>query len=270
MRRFSCVPMLLVCLAGAASGGQDRVRLRLVSGAPVIDEVYVNGTGPFSFIIDTGAERSIISEELARQVGLQAVFRAPSVTQTNEIIRDGFVAARVRIRGMESRDEEFLAGSFAAVRQLDRRIQGILGQTFLSKLDYLIDFRRKAVTFGITTPRGGVKAPFAIAHGCMVTPTNHGQLTLDSGASTLVLYDGNEVRWKKEVSIATNEGQARVRYGALQVLRVAGQEFRNVETLAAGRPKERETGSDGLLPANLFRSVYVSNSGGYVVFNGGQ
>jgi hypothetical protein len=78
------------------------------------------------------------------------------------------------------------------------------------------------------------------------------------------------VRWKKEVSIATNEGQARVRYGALRLLRVARQEFRNVETLAAGRPQAEETGSDGLLPANLFRSVYVSNSGGYVVFNGEQ
>jgi hypothetical protein len=166
--------------------------------------------------------------------------------------------------------KSFWPGRLRRLRQLDRRIQGTLGQTFLSKRDYLIDFRRKTVTFGVTTPRGGVKAPFAIANGCMVTLTNHGQLTLDSGASTLVLYDGNELQWKKEVSIATNEGQARVRYGALRVLRVSGQEFRNVETLAAGRHREEETGSDGLLPANLFRSVYVSNSGGYVVFNGEQ
>jgi hypothetical protein len=58
MRHFSCVAVVMAFAffaARAAPGdGQDTVRLRLVSGAPVIDEVYVNGSGPFSFIIDTG------------------------------------------------------------------------------------------------------------------------------------------------------------------------------------------------------------------------
>jgi hypothetical protein len=34
-------------------------------------DTYVNGKGPFSFVVDTGADRSVIAEDLAKQLGLR-------------------------------------------------------------------------------------------------------------------------------------------------------------------------------------------------------
>ena len=45
--------------------GQDRARRMTVP-------VEVNGSGPFDFVIDTGAERTMITHELARDLGLEA------------------------------------------------------------------------------------------------------------------------------------------------------------------------------------------------------
>ena len=269
--RRSFVSLLLagaVCLlAGNPVWAAKPLKLRLLGGVPVVDGVYLDGHGPYRFVLDTGAQRSRISASLADALGWKTAFRTKAVTQTHTVMRDGYRASHVQLGEIETTDEEFVAASFADIQELDPKIQGFLGQSFLSKLDYLIDFRHKKLKFGSATFRAGVKTAFDLSHGCMVTPTSHGQLTLDSGATTVVLYDPGEVVWKGSLSLFTTEGQAVVRRGELPSLRVAGQEFRKVDTAASGRGKYDATDSDGLLPASLFSSLYVSNSGGYVVFN---
>ena len=246
------------------------LKLRLLGGVPVVDGVYLDGHGPYRFVLDTGAQRSRISASLAAALGWKPAFQTKAVTQTHAVMRDGFRASHVRLGEIEATDEEFVAASFTDIQELDPNIQGFLGQSFLSKLDYLIDFRHKKVQFGSATFREGVKTAFELSHGCMVTSTSQGQLTLDSGATTVVLYDPGEVVWKGNLSVFTTEGQATVRRGELPSLLVAGREFRNVDTAASARRKYDATDSNGLLPASLFRSLYVSNSGGYVVFDPAQ
>ena len=261
------VAAVLCLLAGNLVWAAKPLKLRLLGNVPVVDGVYLDGHGPYRFVLDTGAQRSRISATLAASLGWTMAFRTRAVTQTHSVMRDGFRASHVRLGEIETTDEEFVAASFADIQKLDPNIEGFLGQSFLGKLDYLIDFRHKQLKFGSATFRGGVKTAFDLSHGCMVTPTSHGQLTLDSGATTVVLYDPGEVVWKGSLSLFTTEGQAIVRRGELPRLRVAGQEFRKVDTAASGRGKYDATDSDGLLPASLFSSLYVSNSGGYVVFN---
>lgn len=53
---------------GAVSGPVDRGR-----GGRMVAPMMVNGTGPFRFIVDTGANRSAISQALADRLGLTAV-----------------------------------------------------------------------------------------------------------------------------------------------------------------------------------------------------
>ena len=266
------ISMWLLCLAGAgvaeaASGVARPVKFRLLAGTPVVDGVYLNGRGPYRFLIDTGSQRSRISQKLAEELEWKASFRTRIITQTDEKMRDGFRVESVRLGDVETANDEFVAASLGAIQELDPAIRGFLGQSFLRKLDYLIDYRHKELKFGTATVRGGVKASFGLSHGCMVTETSQGQLTLDSGATTVVLYDASDVQWKGQLAVHTTEGEARVRFGELRSLRVAGQEFRNVEAAESARRKFDATDTDGLLPARLFSSLYVSNSGGYVVFN---
>jgi predicted aspartyl protease len=53
---------------GVASGPVDRAR-----GGRMVAPMMVNGTGPFRFIVDTGANRSAISQALADRLGLAAI-----------------------------------------------------------------------------------------------------------------------------------------------------------------------------------------------------
>ena len=243
------------------------LKIHMLAGAPVVDGIYLDGHGPYRFVVDTGAQRSRISAALAASLNWVPAFETRVITQSHAVMRDGYRVRNVRLGPVETSDEEFVAASFAAIQELDPQIQGFLGQSFLSKVDYLIDFRRRQLRFGSTAVRGGVKTAFELSHGCMVTPTSQGQLTLDSGAATVVLYDPSDGKWKGRLSVHSTEGRSTVRYGELRKLRVAGREFRNVDAAASARRKFDETDSDGLLPASLFDSLYVSNSGGYVVFN---
>jgi len=38
-------------------------------------DTFVNEKGPYNFVVDTGADRSVISEELAKELGLRSASR---------------------------------------------------------------------------------------------------------------------------------------------------------------------------------------------------
>src|SRR5262249_19282127 len=131
------------------------LRIRILAGAPVVDGVFIDGQGPFRFVLDTGAQSSMISTALAEKLGMKAVFRTVTVTQTGQVIRNAYKAQMVRIGETETSDELFVAASFDAVHKLDTAVQGTLGQSLLTKMDYLLDFRRKQFTIGANGVQGG-------------------------------------------------------------------------------------------------------------------
>lgn len=60
-------------VAGASEQTSEAGATRLDRGGRVIAPVMVNGQGPFRFIVDTGANRSAVSSDLARALGLSEV-----------------------------------------------------------------------------------------------------------------------------------------------------------------------------------------------------
>jgi hypothetical protein len=90
---------------------------------PVIDarggivvSVRIGNAGSFDFMLDTGASSSIISDDLARQIGAPIVARG-------EVVRSA---------GTELREAARLAA-------LGRHVRGLLGQDFLSAFNYTLD-----------------------------------------------------------------------------------------------------------------------------------
>jgi hypothetical protein len=93
-------------------------------------------------------------------------------------------------------------------------------------------------------------------------PTNHGRLILDSGIDKMVLYKtlhGGTTR----VPIQTAAGAGLASAEQPQRLRIQGCGIREVDTVSIPRPDG--VVEDGLLPLNVFRAVYVSNSEKFVV-----
>lgn len=63
----ACTPLPAIPFAEGRSG---RVNLNLDPAGRLVAPVFVNGAGPFPFIVDTGANRSVVSSQLALALGM--------------------------------------------------------------------------------------------------------------------------------------------------------------------------------------------------------
>jgi hypothetical protein len=158
-------------------------------------------------------------------------------------------------------EQSFLFAGMDAVHGLSSDIQGILGQAFLSRFDYLIDLRGRRLAFG-KRDAAGKKTAFQTLRGRTLVTTSLGDLILDSGTGQLVLF--------REARASDGQSYMRTLTGSGLVgltqsrLAINGQNVWTGQAVAI--PKREDSGVAGLLPIRLFRSVYVCNSEGYLVF----
>ena len=70
MRRiWSLLALLLLCCPADATSPAEQP-YRIASYGRLVTEVYVNGQGPFTFLIDTASSRSLIFEHVRQKLGL--------------------------------------------------------------------------------------------------------------------------------------------------------------------------------------------------------
>jgi predicted aspartyl protease len=112
--------------------------------------VHVEGHGPFRFMIDTGAQRTVLSTGLARQLGLEA---GPQIRVIG-IVQD----AQVPSARVGNLDLGPISLSRMQVPLLDRAhmgADGIIGTDTLQDQRVLLDFGRELMTLGDADADGG-------------------------------------------------------------------------------------------------------------------
>ncbi len=149
------------------------------------------------------------------------------------------------------------------MQQLASDIQGVLGEEFFSHFDYLLDLQHKRLEFGMVDAPG-TRAELRSTHGLPAVPTSLGVLLLDSGAGQLVLFGVDAGR--AEHRVGTVSGSAAVSLVSGKQLVIAGREIHYGQAIAVPGQKEN-VDATGLLPAGLFKAVYVCNSEGYVILD---
>lgn len=253
----------LLCCTGQSQTVQPTLKLSMISGVPVVDGVYLNGQGPFRFLLDTGNESNQVDELLASRLRLASTFSTEVDTPGGSLQVGGTVVNRMSLGPVEAHRQEFLLmnTSGGALRAIAKDVVGILGQSFLRNFDYMLDLRHHRIVFGEQASIG-TRVPFRLVHGCMMVPSNLGDLMLDSGTDTFLLFHASPL--PANASIVTTSGRAPVGVGRAPALRIGGREYNPTE--ASYRPLAGAPAA-GLLPASLFNTIYVSNSRGYVVFN---
>ncbi len=199
----------------------------------VVAPVSINGQGPFRFIVDTGANRSVVSDELALSLGL-----APNGSADVHSVHGVTVAPLVNVQNLRYGDVSLNA---AALPMLSGRVlageQGLLGVDGMSGRRLRMDFERNCIEIvqssqarrlrGWSTIRGEMR----FGHLVVIRGSVNGirvRLLLDTGSDSslanVALRDALHARVRRraraEETIAYTAGQTIVLENAVLVPRM--------------------------------------------------
>jgi len=274
--------------AGAASPAlaPDAVHFKLHGDYLVVLPVMVNGAGPYSFLLDTGAAATVIDPDLQRQLDAPPAGKS-TVAWLSGVQHDQCVRLnKVQLGPAAVAGLEVLVDTMGDVKKLLPGIRGVLGEDFLKYFDVLIDYQKRSLYFGEMTP-DGPQYSFEKAGAYHGIPT-HNRLLLkvgfpDAGKEDVVLQL-DTAAWVTELFPASDivlpsaSESSSTRANAMAVQTANEAAFYRQATLRIGPTELRGLSvaesrenvmSDavGLLPTAIFRRVYISHSGGFVILN---
>jgi hypothetical protein len=264
--RSFLLPALLCAIllpsAAVAQTAQANIPLKVITGKAVVDGVYLNGHGPYRFLLDTGSQSNHVDSSLARKLGLAATLQFDLQTPSGGSPVRGGRVSKVTLGQAEANDQEFLFTRFDDLSNLPSDIRGILGQEFLAHFDYILDFQHHRLMFGDASAKGE-HTGFRRIFGRMAVSTSLGDLILDSGAEMLFLFRESTRAASAQV-IGASGARVDVSYETAPEIRIGDRRYRPAEAEYHPVPAAEEA---GLLPANLFHAIFICNSKQYVVFD---
>ncbi len=281
---FAIRVALFYCIAAGVCHSiraQSEIHFRQVHDTLVVVSMMANGDGPFDFVLDTGADTTVVDPSLASKLSLVPLSHAQrtSLVGVQALTVSSLTTLATGPAHVESLP--VLVQDLAELRKMDAHIQGIAGQDFLSHFNYLLDYRKHVVRIELASEiresvEGSPVPMEAIEHRMIVVSDAQSRgraklrLLLDSGANSVVLLRGasqalNIPVQENGVELTSN-GQVGLQVGRVHMLTVGSHQFRDIAVaLTTVQPRERI--GDGLLPTALFQSLYVNNREGFVVFN---
>ena len=173
-----------------APQGEISIAATLSDGGRMLAPVTIGGAGPYPFIVDTAAERSVIARELADTLGLRAAARMPllSMTSTRAV-------GTVQVPGLA-----FLPGETHDVRAFavdgkDVGASGVLGIDALRGQRVVLDFETRTLRVGPAPRRDEAFAPDEIV---VRARRRFGQLVLadcniDGAPVDVIIDSGSEI-----------------------------------------------------------------------------
>ena len=259
---FQILIFSLIVSASTLSGG---VKLQVRDGRPLVDGVYVNGHGPYRFLLDTGSNVNLIETGLARKIGMNATFQVDLTSAAGKIPTSGSDGNEVVLDSFKAGEQKFLFTGLAAIHHSSPDVQGVLGEWFLSRFDYTLDVRGERLEFG-KQDRSGTRIAYWVINARPVIATSLGDLALDSAATRLTLFGvRSDFRGDFKSELRTLAGTQKIGLVSGKALVINGRKIWDGEAVTI--PNRPEPGVDGLLPLGLFKTVYVCNSEGYVIFD---
>jgi Aspartyl protease len=271
-------------------GNVASLTLRLVQGSLIIVPVEINHSGPYDFLVDTGAQITTVDSSLAVNLGLKA-------HGTTGI---GGVATFARYASANV--DQLQAGThiipnslvviqdLTQLKEADPRIRGILGDNFLEHFDILIDNRLHLLCLddshtlalairgehvALVEPRGTqddlpFTRPMIVSARLSAAKAAPMLLRLDSGSNAPVVYETcpqtrNMSRTSVLRRVVNGVDQAFAVFAA-QDLEVGTKYVRQVPFVVpmnsvGDGPPPRE---DGILPTMAFQRVFISSAGRYI------
>ncbi len=268
-------------VALGANTSRNSVPLRVVHGFAVLVPVFVDGNGPYDFLLDTGSTNTSVDRELGHSLSLMPNDEATVETVVGRIPVAIALAQTVSVGPIVEANVEILVRDLEGLRQVDPDIRGVLGQNALRHSNYLLDYKRRILEFDLDGEVLSDVAGERIPLGRLATPDNpdyslitlraeigrdpvtETTLALDTGTAFLVLFSApsGDVQSSLRKTVQDVTGTARVSESRMIHIAVAGH-ARSMEAQVVGARGMR---LGGLLPTCIFPRVYVSNANNFVI-----
>jgi predicted aspartyl protease len=246
----------------------------------ILVHATVNGTGPHTFVLDTGSNRSVLSEALASRLGLAPVAMTETVTSAGS-----GTALVVRIQTMAlgpHTASDVLAPVVPSARlhAIHPEAEGIIGQDVLIDAHYTLDYRRTRITWLAADQDSGAGARLTLrrSEGRVIVEVPQSKdaedlarLIPDSGASVLVLFGRDEpgpitaTPLGAAVKAITLSGDSHMQMATVARLRVGSHTLWDVPAVIVASPGADAQAVHGLLPLSGFSSVTFNGPGHYMV-----
>ena len=276
-------------------GNIASLTFHLVQRSRIIVPVFINHTGPYEFLLDTGAGSTIVDPLLATELHLNTQGSAEVVgfgfnTHTSFAYLDLLKAGSHSVA-----NHPVVVQDLQPLQAPDLHFRGIIGGDFLGHFDVLLDYAHSmlclddtkvmqaAVKGGhialVTPPQAPNEVPLTTLLIIPVHLSGFGArqllLTLDSGANASFLFS-------HAVILAPGLRQTRQRdgYGAdgvkrgfsilpPQSMQIGSLNIRQVSFAAPADSRENALTAkeDGLLVTVLFRRVFISYADRFVVLD---
>jgi predicted aspartyl protease len=272
-------------LAGQEKQSGETVKFKLRDGYLIVVQTMVNGAGPFNFLLDTGATHTVIDPALARELGLPIIGKA-SLTTVSDVRQDQLVRLkRLRVGNSEVSELGAVVDRLDQVKPRAPGIRGVLGEDYLSNFDFLIDYRQRTVRFDGDIPSGD-RYRFETMGRYQGEPTTNRvlieaefidvtsgkvQLQLDTGARMPELFPArpefsSSLPWAG--SMAFNSGPNGTAIHSHTGIKIGTTTLTDLDLVKSRRGVAFDAA--GLMPTAIFRRIYISHSGGFVVLNPGE
>jgi hypothetical protein len=263
---------LLLIHSFAAASPPVPLPFHLTAQGAIIVPAIVNGIGPVSFMLDTGSNGSVISEQLASTLGAKAVAKTTLMSASGR--RDALVVRieHLAVGGVSAHGVQMTLAPSDAFNLPDlatsgHNVQGVIGQDVLGALRYTIDYRERRIVWHD-------RAALVPAHATVLelesqderfvarVQQDHRVLRLvpDTGAETLVLFQhGGSIPpsaslANESVELAGLTGTRDARRAVVRAFRVGSTLLMDVAAVIVWRECDA-TPLDGLLPLHLFARV---------------
>lgn len=231
-------------------------------GVPVIGGVFLDDKGPYDFLLDTGSQSNELDAGVAAKLGIKITRQFILNTPARQSNVGGGRVGSVAVGSMRANEQEFLFGDLAGVREHHPGVVGILGQEFLGKFDYILDFHHGRMEVS-DPPSTGMRVPIRMIEGRIAVSTSLGYLVLDSGAETVLVFRLSPS--PTSGGVVTAEGSfLRVSTQIGRALQI-GDRMYLLEKANYAQVNGAE--ENGLLPASMFHAIYVCNSKGYLLID---
>ena len=177
--------------AEAAAGQQTDVKFKSDDHDRMTVPVRVSDRGPYQFLIDTGSERTVISRQLAAELGLTA-----GTTATLQSVLGTTAVATVNIPALQVTSQTLAVASAPALDGDNIGADGMLGVDSLAEQRVMLDFKHQSM--GVSPSRLAIEPDSDGETIVVIAHRRHGRMlisnaTIEGRDVVIVIDTGSQI-----------------------------------------------------------------------------